>query len=147
MVVFVGNARRGILHEDEVFAVGTFSIDIAVGRRLAMFVGGGRLGVLAGGDCYLISRGKPIIVNSVHCYNLVAVGSRNPILANTIRCKRIYARRLVVDELEASTAVLGEMCVVGNLVKADRLVFTDPHTYLKKHGYIGELIFAYEVRE
>lgn len=145
MGAYVGKLEKGFLAEEEIFAVGFFNVEIAIAKRTALFVGGGRLKALAGENCYLIARGKPILAGSVHCYNLVAVGSASPVVANSVRCRNLYARRFIVSELDAGKAVLGEMCIVENLTRAEKVVFTDPHVYFKKLGFVGESWFTYDI--
>ncbi|MEM3345824.1 MAG: hypothetical protein QW159_02820 [Desulfurococcaceae archaeon] len=147
MGVFIGKVSKDFVKDEELLVLGTFDIKFAVAHSKAIFIGSGKIGVLAAENCYVFTRRGPVIVQSIHCINVVAVGSRNPIVAGNLRCRNIYARRLIAGRLETGKAVLGEMSIVDDLVRAEKIVFMDPHMYFKKLGDVGELEFAYVVSE
>lgn len=147
MGTYIGKLEKDFLSDEEILAVGYFRVDIAVAKKMALFIGSGRLRALAGETCYIVSRKKPIILGSVHCYNLVVVGTTSPIIASSIRCRNLYAKRLIAGDVDADKIVLGEMCVVENLSRVEKAIFTDPHVYFKKLGHLGEALFAYETSD
>ncbi|MGC8982159.1 MAG: hypothetical protein ACP5KA_00155 [Desulfurococcaceae archaeon] len=147
MTVLFGKASESYVKSSELLAVGVFRLGIVVAEKEALLIGSGRVDVLAGFKCVLVATGGPLVVNVAHCVEVVAFGGKHPVLVGTLRSEGVYARRTYVKELHARKAVLGELCAIENLDCTEKVVFTDPHTYVVNVESVGEVEFAYSTLE
>ena len=143
-MLLYGKIRKSFVKGSDVLLVGSIQVNIAVALKSAIVIGTGRIGVLAGENCYIVSQGGPLIIGALHCINALAIGVRHPIVIHDVKSKHFYARRALAKNIKAEKCVLGEMCIVENLASSDELVFADPHVYLKNLGEVKNMEFAYE---
>ncbi|MCC6053411.1 MAG: hypothetical protein LM569_04355, partial [Desulfurococcaceae archaeon] len=77
--------------------------------------------------------------------NIVALGARAPVVIRELRAVQVYAKKAHIGELVAKEAVLGELCNVKSLLKAGKVVFSDPHAYIEEIGELEEAVFNYKL--
>lgn len=147
MVVQIGVVKELFLRGSEISIVGSFEISALISDKVAVLLGGGRINVLSSINCVLASSTGPIIVKHIHCVNLLAMGDRHPIIMGYSKANRFYARRSHIQRLTAREAYLGELCSIDEVESVERLVFLDPHTYVKRAGSIGEVLYSYKIAE
>lgn len=141
----IGRIREDIVKGDDLVLVGSFDIGVAIGEKRIVAIGGGYIGILIGEECYLLSMKKPITINIARCGTLLSIGGRHGIAIEDLRANKAFLRKTYVTRLQASEAVISELCVIDELSKADILIFTDAHTYMKSIGEIREEKYAYKI--
>jgi len=127
--------------------VGFIDSSIVIGEKRVVVIGGGRIGILSGNECILVSMKTPLLVSNIHCGSIIALGLKEPIVAGVIRTDRLYTKKLYVKKLIVNTATLGEQCIIEELESARELIFTDPHMYIKKIGRVEKTFFSYKIMD
>jgi hypothetical protein len=143
MVSITGKIKKGVLKNSEVHAVGSFNVGILTAEKEATLIGRGRVDLLASRKCIIASSHKPLILGNVYCGSIVAIGSKSPVVIGYLRANKVYARKTYIGKLHASEVVLSELCVIDELEYAERLVFVDPHMYIRKIDEAKNIDYAY----
>ncbi|MEM2025627.1 MAG: hypothetical protein QXW94_04985 [Desulfurococcaceae archaeon] len=144
MVVRIGSVEDVHLKDVDVLVVGLFKVSAVLSEKTAVLIGEGIVNILSSLKCILVSTVGPIVVNQAHCVNLLAVGEKQPVALGFAKAKRVFARKAYIQRLNTREAYLGDLCSIDLLEHADRLIFADPHTYIKRAKSIGEVYYAYE---
>jgi hypothetical protein len=144
-IVSVGRVKGQYIRAKSVLIIGVVVIPLIVADEEVIVTGSGRVGVLASETCVLATSKKPLIVEKAHCANIVALGARAPVVIRELRAVHVYAKKALIGELVAREAVLGELCNVKSLLKASRVIFSDPHVYIEEIGELEEAVFNYKL--
>ena len=145
-VVF-GRVKFPYVRARSVQVTGVVVAALIVADEEVIIAGSGRVGVLASNTCVLVSGKRPIIIERAHCVNIVALGTKAPIVLRWVRAARVYARKAIIGELEAREVVLAELCNVKSLLRVSRVVFADPHVYIEDVSELGEVVYSYKLPE
>jgi hypothetical protein len=145
VVVSVGRVKGPYIRAKSAVVIGVVVIPLIVADEEVVVTGSGRVGVLASETCILATSKNPLIVEKAHCANIVALGARAPVVIRDLRAVHVYARKALIGKLVAREVVLGELCNVKSLLKASRVVFSDPHVYIEEIGELEEAVFNYEL--
>jgi hypothetical protein len=143
VVSIIGRINRSVLRDNEVHAIGLLRVGILTAEEEATLIGGGRVDLLASKKCTIASSHKPLILGNVYCGSIIAIGSKNPVVIGYLRASKVYARKTFIGKLHTSEAVLSELCIVDELEYAEKLLFVDPHMYIRKIGEAKNIDYAY----
>ena len=144
-VVIIGRAKRPYIRARSILVTGVLVTPLVVSDEEVVINGSGKIGVLASKTCVLISGRKPIIIDKAHCINLVALGTKSPVTIKHLKAISIFAKRVLIGELETREAVFAELCGVKQLLRASRVVFSDPHVYIEEIRDLGEVTYNYKL--
>ncbi|MEM1629044.1 MAG: hypothetical protein QW551_07235 [Desulfurococcaceae archaeon] len=145
--IYPGGLKTGVVKARELIVHGPVEIGLAISDN-AIIIGKGRISMLIClGNCILMSMNGLLHVDKLHGINALILGSKKPVYIGSLRTMSLYADKAIIGVLEAKYAVLGNRCIVDRLEKTEKLVFTDPHVYMKSIGEIGETQYTYELLE
>jgi hypothetical protein len=144
-LVLFGKLQCPYIRAKRVQILGVLKAIFVVAEEEAVIFGSGRVGILASNNCILFSVKRPLIIGRAHCVNILVFGGKAPVVLKYVKARNIYARRVIIGELEVKEAVLAELCNIETLLRANRVTFVDPHLYIENLGDLGEVNYAYDI--
>lgn len=147
MVFYKGRIKENIIKDREVYIYGLFDVKMIVGIDKVVLIGGGNANVIVSKECLFLPMKKTIMIEMAYCNSILSIGNRHGILINHVIADEVYAKRTYIVDLDVNNAVLGELSIVETLKSNNRVVFTDPHLYIKEILKINEIYYVYKAAE
>ncbi|MFZ8792126.1 MAG: hypothetical protein ACO2OS_07680 [Thermosphaera aggregans] len=128
---YLNGFRDHVVSCGEVMIKGFVDAELIIGRDV-IILGGGKITLLAGENCFLMPVKNPLFVENAHCVNLVSIGGRGHTWISELNARKTYLFKTHVHVLNTVEAWLSRLTSVRTVAKALKIVFTSPHVYIEK---------------
>lgn len=115
----------------EIVIKGFVNAELIIGRDVVI-LGGGKITLLAGENCFLMPVKNPLLVENAYCMNLVSIGGKGHVWISELNTRKAYLFKTHVQVLNTEEAWLSRLANVKTVSKALKIVFASPHAYIEK---------------